>query len=309
MRNDVGSAIGADVQVEVYPVLHRLRLWDDLEQDAAALTDAASGIHRCSRVPYGRGRSPGESAVHSGHIVLSRSTLAQKVGDQCGVVLDDVVQSLRPEGREPVRVGAIDADLVCDSHPRTLILTPDSRSVPSVTIHTSDPFATPEDAKSAVRRLRGRLPAAVTLWTAYAGDGRPAGLTVSSTLVIDGDPGRLAGVIDEESDLYRAVGETERFAVSVLQGSDRRLADILAGILPAPGGPFQAGWLSTEYGPVPEGGRTWVGCHLDRTTSIGWSILVMATVEVVRLGNEDQPLIHYRGRYADGPAGRPEQSG
>jgi hypothetical protein len=56
---------------------------------------------------------------------------------------------------------------------------------PGAQIHSSDPFATPEQDKSPVRRLRGRLASAVTLWTAPG----PAGLTVSSMLVADGDPG------------------------------------------------------------------------------------------------------------------------
>ena len=36
----------------------------------------------------------------------------------------------------------------------------------SVTIHATDPFATPDDARSPLRRLRARMPATVTLWTA-----------------------------------------------------------------------------------------------------------------------------------------------
>ena len=74
-----------------------------------------------------------------------------------------------------------------------------------VTIHATDPFATPDDARSPMRRLRGRLPAGVTMWTAYGREGRAAGLTVSSTVVADGDPGSVIGLIDEESELYEAV--------------------------------------------------------------------------------------------------------
>ena len=174
-----------------------------------------------------------------------------------------------------------------------------------MSIHSSDPFATPDDAKSPLRRLRGRLPAAVTLWTALGPDGRPAGLTVSSTVVVDGEPGRLLGVIDPESDLYVAVQHSGRFAVSVLRTSDRRVADIFAGIMPAPGGPFRDGWVETAYGPVPAGELTWAGCRFDAARALGWGELVTATVEAVRLGEDDPPLIHYRGRYADGPQAGP----
>ncbi len=175
-----------------------------------------------------------------------------------------------------------------------------SPSVRGVSIHTSDPFAIPDDAKSPVRRLRARMPAAVTLWTSVDGN-RPAGLTVSSTVVVDGDPGRLLGVVDEESDLYSAVRASGRFAVTVLQGSDRRLADIFAGLLPAPGGPFQTGWIETPYGLVPSGERSWAGCRLEDATPLGWGTLITAAIEATHLGNDDHALIHYRGRYADGP--------
>jgi flavin reductase (DIM6/NTAB) family NADH-FMN oxidoreductase RutF len=81
-----------------------------------------------------------------------------------------------------------------------------------VSIHASDPFATPEERRSPVRRLRGRLPAAVTLWT--AGDATRAGLTVSSTQVVDGEPGRLLGLLDDESELWSAASAAGRFAVT-----------------------------------------------------------------------------------------------
>ena len=60
-----------------------------------------------------------------------------------------------------------------------------------MTIHSTDPFATPEEQRSPLRRLRGRLAAPVTLWTAD-GPAGPAGLTVSSMLVAEGEPGRSA---------------------------------------------------------------------------------------------------------------------
>jgi 3-hydroxy-9,10-secoandrosta-1,3,5(10)-triene-9,17-dione monooxygenase reductase component len=165
-----------------------------------------------------------------------------------------------------------------------------------LTISPSDPFATPEHLRSPVRRLRGRLPTAVTLWTAPG----PAGLTVSSTVVVDGDPGRLLGLVDEESELWAAVEEAGRFAVAVLTPADRQLADRFAGLLPAPGGLFQGGgWQETGYGPVPAGSTTWAGCRLDGARPLGWGLLVEATIEHLDLGEAEPPLIHYRGRYRE----------
>lgn len=165
-------------------------------------------------------------------------------------------------------------------------------------IHYTDPFATPEEDRSPVRRLRGRLAAAVTLWTGYGPPG-PAGLTVSSVLVADGEPGRVLGLVDEESDLWTAISGTGRFAVCPLGIGQQRLADRFAGLEPAPGGLFAQGerWRETGYGPVLAGERTWAGCTLDGSRRFGWSRLVEGTVREVTLGPEEAPLVHHRGRY------------
>ncbi|MEQ4300689.1 flavin reductase family protein [Plantactinospora sp. B6F1] len=174
---------------------------------------------------------------------------------------------------------------------------------PGGQIHHTDPFATPERDRSPVRRLRGRLPAPVTLWTAYEpSDGDPAGLTVSSTLVADGEPGRLLGLVDEESELWAAASGSGRFAVTLLGPAHRQLADRFAGLFPAPGGLFATGeWTRTGYGPVPGGPGIggWAGCRLDGAREYGWALLVEATIETVELEGAAAPLLHHRGRYRE----------
>jgi flavin reductase (DIM6/NTAB) family NADH-FMN oxidoreductase RutF len=165
---------------------------------------------------------------------------------------------------------------------------------PGAQIHSSDPFATPDQDKSPVRRLRGRLPAPVTLWTAPG----PAGLTVSSVLVADGDPGRVLGLIDEESEFWDAAQSAGRFAVTPLGAGDQQVADRFAGLMPAPGGLFATGeWVDTGYGPVPKAAGTWAGCRLENHQPVGWALLVTATIETVRLDDAPPPLMHFRGRY------------
>ena len=162
-----------------------------------------------------------------------------------------------------------------------------------VSVHHTDPFATPEGERSPVRRFRGRLPSAVTLWTAPG----PAGLTVSSTLIADGDPARVFGLIDDESDLWEAVGAGGAFAVIVLRAADRQQADRFAGLMPAPGGLFATGeWRQTPYGPVPAYPCTWAGCRLVGARAAGWALLVEGEPVEVELADEE-PLIHHRGHY------------
>jgi 3-hydroxy-9,10-secoandrosta-1,3,5(10)-triene-9,17-dione monooxygenase reductase component len=170
-----------------------------------------------------------------------------------------------------------------------------------VTIHSSDPFATPAPDRSPVRRMRGRLPAAVTLWTSGSDDadrGR-AGLTVSSTLIADGAPPRVLALIDDESDLWAAIQRTERFAVQPLGEPDRQLADRFAGLMPAAGGLFALEpWTQTPWGPVLAQRATWLGARLEQARQVGWSLLVQAVVEHVEVdGGDWHPLVHYRGRY------------
>ena len=160
-------------------------------------------------------------------------------------------------------------------------------------IYNSDPFATPESARSQVRRLRGRFAQTVTLWTAPG----PAGLTVSSCLVADGEPGRMLGLIDEESELWEAVTGARVFVVSLLTPEDRQLAERFAGLMPAPGGLFRQGesWRETGFGPVLD--RSWAGCRLESARTLGWSLLVEATIEEVHLADRSEPLLHHRGSY------------
>jgi 3-hydroxy-9,10-secoandrosta-1,3,5(10)-triene-9,17-dione monooxygenase reductase component len=169
-----------------------------------------------------------------------------------------------------------------------------------VTIHASNPFATPDEQRSSVRRLRGRLPSPVTLWTAGSGRER-TGLTVSSALVVDGDPGRVLGIIGDEADLWAAVRSTRRFALIQLETEDRQVADRFAGLLPAPGGPFRVGeWEQTDYGPVPVA-RTWAGWRFDDARPYGWGIVVEASIEAITFAPAADALSHAAGRYRDIP--------
>ena len=173
-----------------------------------------------------------------------------------------------------------------------------------MTIHSEHPSLPPEGERNPVRRLRGRLTAPVTLWTAYDPD-RPVGLTVSSVLVADGEPGRVVGLIDPDSDVYEAVLAAGVFAVSVLTGRHRAVADAFAGVAPAPGGAFRlAQWERTTWGPVlAEPPAAWAGCRLEgEPHELGWAQLVTAVIERVELSDDEADSLAYRrGRYV-GPA-------
>jgi flavin reductase (DIM6/NTAB) family NADH-FMN oxidoreductase RutF len=168
---------------------------------------------------------------------------------------------------------------------------------PGARIHTSHPFADPAGVRRPVRRFRGRMPAPVTLWTAND-DPRPAGLTVASTQVVDGDPGWVFGQVDADCDLYEAIVRSGAFTVQLLAPRHQDLADRFGGVAPAPGGPFRGGecWRDTPFGPVLEDGVSWAACRLADTREAGWGRLVEGVIEQVTVGS-DEPLLYYRGRY------------
>jgi flavin reductase (DIM6/NTAB) family NADH-FMN oxidoreductase RutF len=117
-------------------------------------------------------------------------------------------------------------------------------------------------------------------------------------LVADGEPGRVLGLVDEESEFWDAVSQAGVFAVSPLGVQDQQLADRFAGLMPAPGGLFATGeWTPTEYGPVPAHAGTWAGCRLVSNRACGWALLVEAVIETVILDPGPAPLVHFRGRY------------
>ncbi len=114
-----------------------------------------------------------------------------------------------------------------------------------MTIHSEHPFLPPDDDRDPARQLRGRVGATVSLWTAGAGRDR-AGLTVSSYLVAAGDPSRVVAVLHPESDLLERLEETGAAVVALLDWRHREIADVFAGVMPAPGGPFRAGGLARD---------------------------------------------------------------
>jgi flavin reductase (DIM6/NTAB) family NADH-FMN oxidoreductase RutF len=162
-----------------------------------------------------------------------------------------------------------------------------------MTIHTSNPFASESDP---VRRFRGRIGGAVSLWTAGA-DPERAGLTVSSMMVANGDPGRVLGLLDPDAALAEVLLSTGRGVVHLLEWDDRGLADAFGGVAPAPGGAFRLGqWAQSGHGPVLAD-RTHALVRLETTTEVGWSVLATAAIEQVVMVDDRRPLEHRRGRY------------
>ena len=170
-----------------------------------------------------------------------------------------------------------------------------------MTIHNEHPFLPPEQDRNPLRRLRGRLASPVTVLTAGGPDDR-AGLTVSSVLILDGEPGLVLAVIDPLSDLYDALTRSGRAVLNLLGRRHQQLSDAFAFVAPAPGGLFRLGtWDETAWGPALSDAPAWAGCRRTEQPirPAGWGVLVELAVEHTQIGPEDEPLVHHRGRYRE----------
>jgi flavin reductase (DIM6/NTAB) family NADH-FMN oxidoreductase RutF len=150
-----------------------------------------------------------------------------------------------------------------------------------------------------VRQARARLPAPVTVWT--AGDDEWAGLTVSSLMLAQGEPGQLLGLIGPDTDLADLVERTGAFVVHLLadRPEHRRIAQHFAGTLEA--GPELLHIDRSAHGPRLQSAPDQLACRLTSRRPSGWSQLVEATIEDATWATGAPPpraaLLWYRGAF------------
>ncbi len=165
-----------------------------------------------------------------------------------------------------------------------------------MTIHSTHPFADPEP--DPIRRFRGRLGGAVTLWAAGEGESR-AGLTITSLMVANGETATILALVDPDSDFLAAVRETDRCVVQGLSWSDRDLAEMFAGTAPAPGGAFShADFEQTPWGPRLASATSWANAVRVDEHPVGWSVVLSCRVDEAGVREEIDPALgHRRGRF------------
>lgn len=160
-----------------------------------------------------------------------------------------------------------------------------------------DPFATPEEERDPVRRFRGRLTAPVTVVTAGAPDDR-TGMTVSSIVVSEGEPGKVHFLSSPTADLSEVVLRGGRFVVHILETGHREISEVFAERRPSPGGLFAGvGYEDTEWGPVLLDVPNRAYCSAATARSEGYSLLVTGDIDRIEASAIDDPLVYFRGRY------------
>ncbi len=165
------------------------------------------------------------------------------------------------------------------------------------TVRYGNPWADAPSERDPVRQARARLAAPVTVWTSGDAEADWAGLTVSSVLLAQGQPGRMIGLIGPDSDLADVIQQTGAFVVHLLadRPDHRRLAQHFAGTLPADPGLLAVG--ASTHGPRLIAAPDQLACRASACRAAGWSQLVEAEVVDARLGPPARPLLWYRGDF------------
>ena len=108
----------------------------------------------------------------------------------------------------------------------------------------------------------------------------------------------MLALLDPDADLTERLLGSGLGMVHLLQWTDRGLADVFAGVAPAPGGAWRlADWIDTEHGPRLSHAATWAALSVEAEVEVGWSRLVTCVVDQVHVGDDDGAMIHRRGRY------------
>jgi len=160
-----------------------------------------------------------------------------------------------------------------------------------------DPFATPEHDRDPERRFRGRLAAPVTVITAGDDAGR-SGMTVSSIMVSEGEPGRIYFLAAPTADLLDVIDRTGRFVVHILETEHREISEVFAERRPSPGGLFATvAFEDGSWGPALTDIADRAYCSAATATVEGFSLLVSADIDRIVSADLDDPLVYFRGGY------------
>jgi hypothetical protein len=58
-----------------------------------------------------------------------------------------------------------------------------------------------------------------------------------------------------------------------------------------------AAFDETAWGPRLADAASWAGTSVESAVDVGWSRLLTLVLEEVVVGDDDEPLVHRRGRY------------
>lgn len=146
------------------------------------------------------------------------------------------------------------------------------------------------------RDVLGNYPTGVTVVTAIAGNGQPAGMAVGSFTSASLDPPLVAFLPDKSSTSFPKIRTAASFCVNVLAADQEQIcrafamrgADKFAGVC----------WTPTSSGaPRLDGVAAWIDCDFESIAETGDHYLVLGRVRELHAPGDRRPLVFFRGGY------------
>jgi 3-hydroxy-9,10-secoandrosta-1,3,5(10)-triene-9,17-dione monooxygenase reductase component len=146
------------------------------------------------------------------------------------------------------------------------------------------------------RQVFGHFCTGVTVITGHDEAG-PAGFACQAFAALSLDPPLVLFCPGRSSTSWPRIARTGQFCVNVLAADQRELARTFG----ASGSDKFAGlpWLPSPAGaPILAGTLTWAGCAVETVHETGDHYVVIGRVTALGACQPGQPLLFYRGRYA-----------
>lgn len=147
------------------------------------------------------------------------------------------------------------------------------------------------------RQVLGHYPTGVTVVAGMDGDD-PAGLAVGSFFSVSLEPPLVGFCVGKSSRSWARIARTGSFCVNVL-GADQE--DVCRVFATSGEDKFATiGWRPAESGaPLIDGVLAWIDCDLEAVHEAGDHDIVVGGVRGLDLGHEGEPLLFFRGGYAN----------
>lgn len=147
------------------------------------------------------------------------------------------------------------------------------------------------------RQVLGHFPTGVTVVAGMDGD-EPVGLAVGSFFSISIEPALVGFCVGKSSNSWSRMGSSGSFCVNIL-GDDQE--DVCRVFAASGNDKFASiGWRPAETGsPLIDGALAWIDCDLEAVHDGGDHHIVVGAVQRLDIGHEGEPLVSFRGGYAN----------
>lgn len=146
------------------------------------------------------------------------------------------------------------------------------------------------------RQVLGSYPTGVTVITAIAEDGSPAGMAVGSFTSVSLDPPLVAFLPDRSSTSFPKIRTARSFRVNVLAADQ---VDVCRAFATRGGDKFAGvSWTPAGSGaPLINGVAAWIDCDFESIQEAGDHYIVIGRVRELDSHSERLPLVFFQGGY------------